>query len=83
MGLSQGYGPATDFPFPEGEAPPGMNLGGRELKPLVVPMSDFMVFTKIPVVIYYGDNIPDKPSANPGQEQWRIFSKWRRDGGMR
>ena len=29
--------------------------------------------TKIPIVIYYGDNIPGKPSANPGQEQWRIF----------
>lgn len=75
------YEPAFDFPFPEGEAPPGMTLGGRELKPLVVPMSDFMVFTKIPVVIYYGDNIPEKPSANPGQEQWRIFfemaKRWR------
>lgn len=43
-----------------------MTLGGRELKPLVVPMSDFMVFTKIPVVIYYGDNIPEQPSANKG-----------------
>ena len=37
-----------------------MNLGGRQLKPLVVPMWDFVVFTKIPVVIYYGDNIPEK-----------------------
>jgi hypothetical protein len=30
---------------------------------------------------YYGDNIPDKPSVNPGQEQWRIFfemaKRWR------
>lgn len=58
-----------------------MTLGGRELKPLVVPMSDFMVFTKMPVVIYYGDNIPEKPGANAGQEQWRIFfemaKRWR------
>jgi hypothetical protein len=40
-----------------------------------------MLLTKIPIVIYYGDNIPDKPSTNPGQEQWRIFlemaRKWR------
>jgi hypothetical protein len=40
-----------------------------------------MLLTKIPIVIYYGDNIPEKPSANPGQEQWRIFlemaRKWR------
>jgi hypothetical protein len=36
-------------------------------------MADFMPFTKIPIVIYYGDNIPDEPSTNPGQEQWRAF----------
>jgi hypothetical protein len=40
-----------------------------------------MLLTKIPIVIYYGDNIPEKPSVNPGQEQWRIFldmaRKWR------
>ena len=29
-----------DFPFPEGEAAAPMNLGGRELKPVVVPMSE-------------------------------------------
>jgi quercetin dioxygenase-like cupin family protein len=75
------FEPAFDFPFPEGEAPAGMNLGGRELKPVVVPVSEFMKFTKIPIVIYYRDFIPDKPSTNPGQEQWRIFyevaKRWR------
>ncbi len=35
--------------------------------------SDFQPFTKIPIVIYYGDNIPDEPGTNPGQEQWRAF----------
>jgi hypothetical protein len=47
----------------------------------VVPLSEFMQLTKIPIVIYYGDNIPEKPSANPGQEQWRVFlemaKRWR------
>ncbi len=75
------YEPGGDFPFPEGEAPPTMVLGGREVKPPSVPLSDFMQLTKIPVVIYYGDNIPEKPSTNPGQEQWRVFlevaRKWR------
>jgi quercetin dioxygenase-like cupin family protein len=75
------FEPAFDFPFPEGEGPAPMNLGGRDLQPVVVPMSEFMKLTKIPIVIYYGDNIPDKPSVNPGQEQWRIFfemaKKWR------
>lgn len=75
------YEPGGDFPFPEGEVPPPMNLGGRVITPLAVPLPEFMQFTKIPMAIYYGDNIPDKPSVNPGQEQWRVFletaRKWR------
>ncbi|HWT02553.1 MAG TPA: alpha/beta fold hydrolase [Pyrinomonadaceae bacterium] len=75
------YEPGGDFPFPEGEAPPTMALGGREVKPPSVPLSEFMQLTKIPIIIYYGDNIPEKPSVNPGQEQWRVFlevaRKWR------
>jgi hypothetical protein len=75
------YEPGFDFPFPEGDAPPPMTLGGRALSAITVPQSDFMLLTKIPIVIYYGDNIPDKPSVNPGQEQWRIFlgmaRRWR------
>ena len=58
-----------------------MTLGSRALNAITVSQSDFMVLTKIPIVIYYGDNIPDKPSVNPGQEQWRIFfemaKRWR------
>jgi hypothetical protein len=69
------------FPFPEGEGPSGMNLGSRELKPVIVPLPEFMKLTKIPIVIYYDVFIPDKTSTNPGQEQWRIFfevaKRWR------
>ena len=75
------YEPGFDFPFPEGEVPPPMTLGGRPLSAITVPQSEFMLLTKIPIVIYYGDNIPEKPSVNPGQEQWRIFfemaKRWR------
>jgi Alpha/beta hydrolase family len=75
------FEPAFDFPFLEGDVPPPMTLGGRALSAITVSQSDFMLLTKIPIVIYYGDNIPDKPSMNPGQEQWRIFfemaKKWR------
>jgi hypothetical protein len=52
---------------------PSLTFGSREFKPPTVPLADFMQFTKIPIIIYYGDNIPDKPSTNPGQEQWRVF----------
>lgn len=75
------YEPGGDFPFPEGEAAPSITLGARVIRPPAVPLSEFLQLTKIPIIIYFGDNIPDKPSTNPGQEQWRIFletaRKWR------
>lgn len=74
------FEPGGDFLFPEGESP-SLNFGGREFKPPTVPLADFMQFTKIPIVIYYGDNIPGQASTNPGQEQWRVFletaKRWR------
>jgi pimeloyl-ACP methyl ester carboxylesterase len=74
------FEPGGDFLFPEGEAP-SFNFSGRDFKPPTVPLADFMQFTKLPIIIYYGDNIPDKPSTNPGQEQWRVFletaKRWR------
>lgn len=66
------FEPGGDFPFPEGEAPP-ITLVARVVRPPAVPLSEFMQLAKIPIIIYYGDNIPEKPSANPGQEQWRVF----------
>jgi len=75
------FEPGSDFIFPEGEAPPPITFARRVLSGVTVPVSEFMLLTKIPIVMYYGDNIPDKPSVNPGQEQWRIFldmaRKWR------
>ncbi len=60
--------PGGDFPFPEGEEiMPGSGITGT------LPLVDFEKLTQIPIVIYYGDNIPDEPSTNPGQEQWRNF----------
>ncbi len=66
------YEPGGNYVFPEGEAP-SMAFGGRTVTPPTIPLSDFMQLTKIPIVVYYGDNIPDQPSTNPGQEQWRVF----------
>lgn len=75
------FEPGGDFMFPEGEAPTTIVLGGRTVTPPTVPITDFMKLTKIPIVVYYGDNIPNLPSDNPGQEQWRVFlevaKKWR------
>jgi hypothetical protein len=66
------YEPGSGFIFPEGEVPPPMPSSAGPLEAAGVPLSDFMALTKIPIVIYYGDNIPDKPSANPGADGWRV-----------
>jgi pimeloyl-ACP methyl ester carboxylesterase len=67
------FEPGGDFVFPEGETPDTIKVSGRTITPPVVPMADFLKLTKIPILIYYGDNIPTQPSQNPGQEQWRVF----------
>jgi hypothetical protein len=72
------YEPGSGFIFPEGEMPPPMNSSGGTLEPASVPLSDFMKLTKIPIVIYYGDYIPEQPSTNPGQDQWRVRLKMAR-----
>lgn len=66
------YEPGSNFIFPEGEVPPTKQSSGGSLSALSVPLSDFKKLTQIPIVIYYGDNIPEKPMDNPGQDQWRI-----------
>jgi len=75
------FEPGGDFVFPEGQAPESIKLAGRTVTPPTVPMADFMRLTRIPIIVYYGDNIPDHPSENPGQEQWRVFlevaKQWR------
>lgn len=67
------FEPGGDFIFPEGEAIDTIRVSGRTITPPRVPMNDFMKLTKIPIIIYYGDNIPNQSSTNPGQEQWRVF----------
>jgi pimeloyl-ACP methyl ester carboxylesterase len=67
------YEPATgSFFFPEGEVPPPMPSSAGQLEGDSVPLSDFMKLTKIPIVIYYGDNIPEQPSTDPSQDFWRV-----------
>ncbi len=66
------YEPGSGFIFPEGEVPPSMPSAGGALQALSVPLSEFMALTKIPIIIFYGDNIPAQPTANPGQDGWRV-----------
>lgn len=67
------YEPGSNFPFPTGEVPPPIPsaFNGQSLAANEVPRSDFLKLTKIPIIIFYGDNIPDTPTAVPA-DIWRI-----------
>ncbi|MGK7392723.1 MAG: alpha/beta hydrolase [Candidatus Cyclobacteriaceae bacterium M2_1C_046] len=75
------YEPGSNFVFPEEEVPEPISYLGGTLSARGVPMSEFNRLTEIPIIIYYGDNIPLEPSDYPGEEQWRaallMAKKWR------
>jgi pimeloyl-ACP methyl ester carboxylesterase len=66
------YEPGSGFLFPAGEVPEPMPSAGGTLEASGIPMQDFMKLTQIPIVIYYGDFIPNEPTNNPGQDGWRV-----------
>ena len=65
------YEPGSGFVFPEGEVPQPVPSSAGPLTAVGVPLAEFMLLTKIPIVIYYGDNIPETQIANGGQDGWR------------
>jgi pimeloyl-ACP methyl ester carboxylesterase len=75
------YEPGSGFLFPEGEVPKALSSSGGTLEATGVPMAEFKKLTRFPIIIYYGDFIPEKPSDNPGQDGWRVrlemAGKWR------
>ncbi|MDF0544321.1 alpha/beta fold hydrolase [Sphingobium sp. H39-3-25] len=66
------YEPGSGFIFPEGEAPAPMPSSGGDLHALEVPAEQFQALTRIPIILFYGDYIPEEPSANRGQDIWRV-----------
>jgi hypothetical protein len=75
------YEPGSGFVFPEGEVPNQIESSAGPLQAVGVSKSDFLKLTKIPIVIYYGDFIPETPDPNPGTDGWRarleMAKKWR------
>lgn len=61
--------------FPEDEQPPAMDtpvpLVAVRAAPRLVARDRWMRLTKIPIVIFYGDNIADKPGPVFNDEIWR------------
>lgn len=75
------YEPGSGFVFPEGEVPEPVQSSSGPLTANAIPMADFLKLTKIPIIIYYGDFIPEKQIENPGIDGWRarleMARKWR------
>lgn len=59
------------FPLPEGGLPAPIESSSGPLEAVAVTKAAFEQLTKIPIVIYYGDNIPARPDPNPGADGWR------------
>jgi pimeloyl-ACP methyl ester carboxylesterase len=64
--------PGSGFLFPEGELPQTMPSAAGPLAPESVPLADFEKLTRIPLIIFYGDNFPVEPTTERGQDNWRV-----------
>lgn len=63
------------FPFPQSEAPATeATTSPFPAAPTIVSDEDFQKITEIPIVVYFGDNIPSgtTPVENWGQDNWRV-----------
>lgn len=63
----------TPFIFPENEmpAPVKTTFAPLSASAMGVPMNEFLKLTRIPIVIYYGDFIAEKPDTAVGPDKWR------------
>ncbi len=66
------FEPGSGFLFPEGELPPAMPSAAGTLAPEAVPLADFEKLTRVPIIVYYGDNFPVEPTTERGQDNWRV-----------
>lgn len=66
------FEPGSGFIFPEGDVPPAMPSAAGTLSPESVPLADFQKLTRIPIIVFYGDNFPVEPTTERGQDNWRV-----------
>jgi len=65
------FEPGSSFVFPEGEVPPPISSAFDTVQGAAVPLARFSALAKIPILVIYGDNIPEKPVDLPAQDSWR------------
>lgn len=73
------YEPGGGLPFPEGAVTSdALTLNGRP-EADQLPVEEFMEFTKIPIIIYFGDNLPET-GERPELFEWtvrlRLAKQW-------
>ena len=66
-------------PIPEGEVPPVMENRFGNIAPMKTDADTFRRLTQIPIVIYFGDFIPDAPNGTQGGDQWYMRMKLAQD----
>lgn len=67
------YEPWSGFMFPKGELPEPIQSSGLfgALSGMEIAVDDFKKLTRLPIVIYYGDNIADKATKVWNKDHWR------------
>ena len=75
------YEPGGGIPFPEGQVPEeGRVLTlSNKMEGIEVPTNVFMEYTKVPIVVFYGDNLPDT-NERPEIYEWtcrlHLMRRW-------
>jgi pimeloyl-ACP methyl ester carboxylesterase len=77
------YEPGSNVPFPEGQMPEEAKftvLSGRTYwEGVEVSMDVFMELTRIPIIIYYGDNLPEtdeRPDSYEWTQRLHLMRTW-------
>lgn len=65
--------------FPEGAHTSDLLILSGNLEVIEIPMEVFIEYTKIPIIIYFGDNLPET-DEHPEQYEWtirlRLVKQW-------
>jgi hypothetical protein len=54
------------------ELPDAMPSSNGTLEPVPIPVEEFKKLTRVPIILYYGDNIPTEPTDIAGRDNWRV-----------
>lgn len=72
------FEPGSSFVFADGEVPAPIPSAFDTVQGAAVPLEQFMALTRIPILILYGDNIPEQAVDLPAQDSWRARLKMAR-----